>query len=71
MGPPLWVKSWRLISWRILPSTPARVLSRDCWAPLVERMDSMLVGVGGAAKLVAALKERMMVRRDVFILFKN
>ena len=57
MGPLLWVNNWRLISWRIRPSTPARVVSRDCWAPLVARMDSMLVGVGGAANTEVAAKE--------------
>ena len=50
MGPPLWVNNWRLISWRMRPSTPERVLSRDCWEPLVLNIASMLDAVGGAAK---------------------
>ena len=49
------------------PSTPARVDSRDCWEPLVANMASMLAGVGGAAKAVAADKERMRVKRGLFI----
>ena len=63
-----------LISWRMRPSTPARVLSRDCWEPLVLRMTSMLAALGGAAKAVAAVKERIMGRsfREVFMTyFKN
>lgn len=47
-----------LISWRMRPSTPARVDSRDCWAPLVDRMASMLAGVGGAAKAETADRVR-------------
>lgn len=39
-----------LISWRILPSTPERVLSRDCWEPLVLNIASILEGVGGVAR---------------------
>lgn len=76
IGPPLWVNNWRLISWRILLSTPARVDSKDCWLPLVDRIASMLDAVGGAAKAVAAVKERMRVRSFkgrafIFNTFKN
>lgn len=52
-----------LISWRILPSTPARVDSRDCWEPLVANIASMLAGVGGAAKVVVADRVREIRRR--------
>jgi hypothetical protein len=48
------VNNWRLISWRIRPSTPANVDSKDCWLPLVLKMASMLAAVGGAAKAVEA-----------------
>jgi hypothetical protein len=69
IGPLLWVNSWRLISWRMRPSTPANVLSKDCWAPLVLRMDSMLAALGGAAntELVARVKEIRRGLREVFI----
>lgn len=49
------------------PSTPAKVASKDCWLPLVERMASMLAAVGGEAKVVAAAKERIRAMRGVFM----
>ena len=69
MGPLLWVNNWRLISWRMRVSTPDNVDSKDCWAPLVARMASMLTDVGGAAKVVAADRVREIRRSlgEVFI----
>ena len=69
MGPPLLEKMALLISWRILPSTPARVDSRDCWAPLVANMASMLAGVGGAARVVVVKNERMSSKKSFMDIF--